>query len=516
MDDLSQAALEGVKVLVAPTTPVRTPVGLRAVTPFEGQVTIAGLAPGTYLVVATPPARYASTGAWFPSDNGQARTVVVQRGEHPTVRFTFKRPPLVSGLVQTEDGTAAVAAPVELLESQTTVHDRPVLAVTRTTAADSSGRFLFEKLKPGQYYVRARPAAPASVPANFIYAPGTTTQRDLTPLTVEPGDEVSVGIILRNLPAVRVRGRIVDANGEPARNVLVTLTALDRTTRLLSVPVSGPGSEMAYAAQADESGQFVIASVFQGLYALRAVARRDDRTPIRAAGVAEVDVGISDVSDIVVMLAAPARLTGQFMFNGAEEPDPARTQIAMAPDGQHGHLLAGPVTSDAWHADGRFEVEGIFGAQRLGLRSSGAWYIERATLEDGTELSTAPYAFAAGRTYSNVRVWVSDRVATLSGALPSWWDPHESIVIVAFPEDVSQRTPDSRYVRTATVSRDRNRFSILGLPPGQAYLVAAYQTTGSPPWRGEELYERLTLIATRVSATDPQVYEVVLGPPLQR
>src|SRR3954463_16055801 len=70
VDDLSQTPLEGVKVEVAPTTSVSRPVVLRAVTPVEGQVTMAGLAPATYLVIATPPDGYAFTGAWFPSNNG--------------------------------------------------------------------------------------------------------------------------------------------------------------------------------------------------------------------------------------------------------------------------------------------------------------------------------------------------------------------------------------------------------------------------------------------------------------
>jgi len=516
VDDLSQTALEGVKVEIAPTTDGLKPVVFGAVTPYEGQLTMDGLAPGTYLVIATPPDRYASTGAWFPSTNGQVRTVVIKPGDHPTVRFAFKYPPVVSGVVQTADGKPAASVNVDLLEAQSTVHDRPVLGVVRSIAADGSGRFAVDKLKAGQYYVRAKASGRPGAPGNFVYAPGTTLQRDLAPFTVEAGDEVSVGITLREVPAVRVSGRVVDVAGEPARHVLVTLTALDRMVRPLSVPVEGPGSEMSYTSVTDANGQFAVSSVFQGLYAVRATVRGDEQAPLTAAGAAEIEVGVSDVSDVVIPLSAPARITGRFMFNGADEPDPARTQIAMVPDGPHGHLLTSFATSESWHADGQFEVEGVFGAQRLGLRSSGAWYIEKATLEDGTEVSTAPYAYAAGRTYSNVRVWVSDRVATLSGALPERLDPLQHMVIVAFPEDASQRTPDSRYVRTANVSRQTNRFTILGLPPGQAYLVAAYRTEGSLQLRGDELYERLTPIATRVSVTDSQVYEVVLGPPLQR
>ena len=273
---------------------------------------------------------------------------------------------------------------------------------------------------------------------------------------------------------------------------------------------------MTYTAKTDAQGQFAVSSVFQGLYALRALVRRQEDGPILAAGVAEVDVRTSDTTDLVVTLAAPARLSGRFMFNGAEEPDPARTQIAMLPDGPHGHLVASLVDAGTWHADGQFEVDGIIGPQRLTLRSSGSLFIERATLPDGTELAGAPYAFAAGRTYANARVWLSDRVATVSGLLPSWWDPHEGVAIIAFPEEASLRTAGSKLVRLATISMETKRFTFAGLPAGQTYLVAAFSGGDTPDWHSEEMFQLLTPAATRVLATDAQLYDAVLGPPVRR
>ena len=520
VEESSQAPIEGVTVTIALAAPAPWPRVIRAVTLFDGQLSVAGIAPGPYRVVATPPDAFAGADRWSPVTTAQSQTVALGPGQHPVIHFAFKRAPVVSGLVQTADGKAAAGVPVELVESLSTVHDRPVLAPVRRAASDGAGRFVFDKLRPGQYYVRARPPAPPGAPFNFVYAPGTTTLRDITPLAIEAGDEVNLGLTLHSVPTVRVSGRVVDANGDRAANVRISLTALDRATTPLSVPGNGPGSELAYAATTDPAGAFAVSAVFQGLYALRAVARRDDKAPILAAGVAEVEVATADIADLVVALAAPARLTGRFMFNGAEEPDPARTQIAMAADGPHNHLLGGLSRSGSWHADGRFEIEGIFGAQRLTVGSTGNWFIERATLEDGTEASSAPYPFVAGRTYSNVRVWLSDRVATLGGPLPAWWDPHAGIAIIAFPESAWLRKPDSRLVRLATVSMETKRFSISGLPPGQSYLVAAFSITGSiagsPDWRTEELFELLTPMASRVMATDPQLYEVVLGPPLRR
>ena len=49
----------------------------------------------------------------------------------------------------------------------------------------------------------------------------------------------------------------------------------------------------------------------------------------------EIAVGTTDVAGLELAMALPARLTGRFIFNGAEEPDPARTQFAPVPDGSH-------------------------------------------------------------------------------------------------------------------------------------------------------------------------------------
>lgn len=200
-------------------------------------------------------------------------------------------------------------------------------------------------------------------------------------------------------------------------------------------------------------------------------------------------------------MAPPARLTGCFIFNGVEEPDPARTRIAMVPDGEHGHLLKGLATAGAWRLDGGFEVKDVFGSQRLTLGSTGNWFIERATLEDGTDIAARAYGFAAGRTYANVRVWLSDRVATVGGALPSWWDPHEGMVIVMFPENPALRGADSKLVRPALVSTEAKRFSVTGLPTGEAYLAVAFFPSDFQDWFNEATFEALTPSATRVVAT---------------
>ena len=517
VEDGTEAPVEGAIVNISPVPLGPTPIVLKVITPADGQVAIRDLAPGTYQVAATPPDRLSAVGVWYPLVERQVRTVRIAAGERPVVRFAFSRPPAVSGQVLTSDSKPAAGVIVELATWSALVHDRPVLAPARSATSDGNGRFTMDRLVPGQYYFRARPPAASGQGFNFIYSPGTLASREATRFVLNAGDEIALSLMIRVVPAVTVTGRVEDARGAPVAKVRVSLTALDRSARPVITRDGGWANQPDATVRTDARGQFRIPGVLAGLYALRAVERHDDKTPVVAAGVLELEVGTSDVTDLIVATVPTARVTGRFVFNGAEDPDPARTEIGMAPDGEHDHLRWNLASSDTWHADGQFEVDGLLGSQRMTLGSSGAWFIERAVLEDGTEISTWPYTFKPGLTYANVRVWLSDRVATVGGPLPAWWDRGRRTVIVAFPEEPALRTAGSRHVRTATVSSETGRFSILGLPPGHAYLVAAYAEPAivfEPV--SEELFGLLTPLATRITVDEARSYEVALGPLLER
>lgn len=166
----------------------------------------------------------------------------------------------------------------------------------QTATSDASGRFVFNEFKPGQDFVRAMPPAPPGPLLNFVYAPGSATLRDALPLQLD-GGEARVGLTLRRAPAVPVSGHVVHVDGQPAANITITLSALDRTAKTLSVPTVGPGSELAYAARTAGYGDFSIPSVLEGLYALQAVVRRDGNSAISAASVMEIAVGTTGVAD---------------------------------------------------------------------------------------------------------------------------------------------------------------------------------------------------------------------------
>ena len=90
---------------------------------------------------------------------------------------------------------------------------RPVVEAGPGSSTDAEGRFRIEKLVPGRYLVRARLPASVDAPLNFVYVPRTTTSSQATPVTLEAGADVAIGITALAVPAVAVGGRVVDADG---------------------------------------------------------------------------------------------------------------------------------------------------------------------------------------------------------------------------------------------------------------------------------------------------------------
>ena len=506
----------GVKVMVSPVTTTLPKRAFTATTFADGGLQIGQLAPGRYTVTASSSELFAVAGGSVWTWGDYARSIVLAAGENPILRFTFKKAGVITGQVLTPDGKPVRDAGVQVVTSSSQIHGRPVLGAGPGTSTDANGRFTVGKLPPGRYFVRAMLPAPADAPLNLVYAPGTATFSEATPVVLDAGDEFALGITARSVPTVTVAGRVVNAQGEPVKDAAVSLASLQESPRWSVVPVlQGPiRIDDPKSVRTDADGRFVVRSVREGLYALQAVVRGpEDGAPVVAAGVAEVDVRTRTVDRLVITLTPCARIIGRFLFNGLEAPDPARSQVGMQPSGEDAHLRKGLASSMAWHADGTFEVDGILGPHRLSAGSSGGWFAERAVLENGTDIAGAPLAFEPGKVYRNVRVWLSDEAAQIEGPLPEDWEDLRG-TILAFPEDASLWGDGSRYVRPGTVSSEPRRFSVRGLPPGQTYLVAVYR---SPDGRFDParfmapgLLDELVSSAVRIFVGEPGKFEVSL------
>ncbi len=417
-------------------------------------------------------------------------------------------------------------ATVEVVRTKSEFRERPVVEAGSGSSTDAEGRFRIERLVPGRYLVRARLPASAGAPLNFVYVPRTTTSSQATPVDLQAGADVTIGITALAVPAVAVGGRVVDADGTPVKNATITLTNLNEEA---IPPVyfgpAGPhvsaGINPLESVRTDGSGRFVVPGVREGLYALQAVVRGTGlRTPVVAAGVAEVEVGTSTIDSLTIKLLPCARMTGRFLFNGLETSDPERSVVEMRPDGEDAHLRKGLAATTSWPADGTFAIDGLLGRHRLTVRTSGNWFTVAATLDNGTDIAKAAIDFTPGRTYGDVRVQLSDETAEIEGLMPDGWSADSHSMVMVFPEDMSLWQDNRRYIQSGNIVPHTRRFSVKRIPPGHMYLVALYPffEAHDPRAGSQDLLETLNELwprATRIFIGDGGKFVVTL-PPLPR
>jgi hypothetical protein len=252
--------------------------------------------------------------------------------------------------------------------------------------------------------------------------------------------------------------------------------------------------------------------VRRGIYALQAIHNGTRDSQGIRVGAVEVDVGDRAIDAIPITAVPGAQIEGRIVFNGNVEPSLAKTVIRLIPDGRDADARALLTPWSEWRADGSFSILGVLGRNRLSIELSDSWFVDRALLEDGTDIANSAFNFEPGRIYKNVRVFANDATAEIVAKLP----PDEQMTpmtVVVFPADASL-WEDSRYVKVVTATTSQNELSIKTLPPGRGYFVALHShSEGSLSVNTSvEVLGELVEKATSIFVEGPGKYTVTLYP----
>ena len=202
-DAVSGAALEGVVITVA-TAPASSACVQVEHVRERARCSSSALLPGRYDVVGSAP-------DMLPAGSGPAfgelrRPVTLKAGENPVVLFTFRKPAAIRGQVLSPEGKPVRGATVEVVMTKSQFRGRPVVGAGAGSSTDAEGRFRIEKLVPGRYLVRARLPASDDAPSELRLCPWyDETVSEATPVVLESGDDVTIGITALGVPAVRCR-----------------------------------------------------------------------------------------------------------------------------------------------------------------------------------------------------------------------------------------------------------------------------------------------------------------------
>jgi hypothetical protein len=337
------------------------------------------------------------------------------------------------------------------------------------------------------------PPPPPGPPMGYapVYFPGTADASAAAIVTLAASEERSgVDFALQWVATAKVSGTIADAEGRPAPSVSVNLVA--KQVLIMIAPFSGRSTT-------DGRGNFSFAGVTPGDYTvLVRSAGRADGPPSRAGGPApprpilwaqqDVTVRGEDVTGLSLALQPALSVSGRLVFDGATPPpaDLSKVRLNLGPaptTGTTTTTITMGGTPPEINADGTFTLTGATpGRYRLsasvpgplstgvGLPTTPAWSVKSIlsggveTLDSALEISTSDV--------SGIVVTFTDRPTELSGRLvdakgkptPEYW-------VVAFTTDRTFWTPGSRRVRTTKPDAD-GKFKLIGLPPGDYYMVA--------------------------------------------
>lgn len=403
------------------------------------------------------------------------------------VPLTLGRGGAVAGRVLDEHGEPATG--VEILLLRKPPGGGRLTSISLTVRSDDTGAFRLSGLQPGDYVVRAtpefkiqsRPPGPAERDGFApTYFPGTTSISAATIIHVRGGEEttgVTFSVVTARLTSIR--GRVTEANGEPAATTPVVMVY-----PLGGAPAGGSGSRAA------ADGTFEISKLPPGRYRIVAREGRNPWRTVTRAGVIEVNIDGTDVDDVAISLRFGSGVTGHIEFDGSE-PMRRPLLLHLVPDHDGG--------SDIWVAPvevqvpGSFTIANVFGRRFVRLRTTGPSSIPLEVMHARASSPGAPpppIAIAAvlvdgedvtdraieldGRPVS-LTVHLTSRLTEVSGTV------QRSITVVGgatrtrvvlFPDDPTRWHEESVSIRVAPVADD-GRFLVRGAPPGDDYLIVA-------------------------------------------
>jgi protocatechuate 3,4-dioxygenase beta subunit len=440
----------------------------RFVTDDRGTYRIYGLAPGEYLVVATPP---------------------------------------VAG------GTGSVS-------------------VRSTAEVDAVLRRLAQRAVPGAMPRAAAATdegLPASATFGFvpIFYPGTAVAAEAQRIRIEAGEErTGVDFQMSLVRAGSIEGVVTSPEG-PLGAVSLSITPHEPPGQQLLLP---QGMTPTLTLRPDVDGRFQYSSVPPGRYTITArtsasggpartggagrggaVQLLGDAAAVRWA-TAEVSISGDAVAGVALTLQAGLTLSGRVVLaagGGHGPPDLAATRVMLRRDGPaysaviNGTALGGfSVPPADVRQDGTFTFTGVVpGRYEFAMVTPNApgWWLQSAVI-GGRDLADVPFDIPSGAHISDAVLTLSDRRCAVVGTLHTAVTSPADYVVLIFPADRALWRPGSRRIKFTRVSAD-GVFSIRDLPPGK-YLLGALTDIGPDEASDIGLLDQLVPVSVGLNLTE--------------
>lgn len=467
---------------------------------------------GNYELTELPEGRYTvrvSRSGFLPLSYGQkypgelGATVHVLAGQTVSgIDIILPRAGVIAGRVLDEVGDPISGVNVMAMQQRYFDGRRRIVPTAGNTHTDDTGQYRLIGLGPGEYYVMATlreswvVGGKDKTVLSFAptYFPGATSLPLAQRVKVDIGQEVpATDFSLAVGRAAAVSGVALSAAGTPMSGGRVSLQQEFR----------GPAMGlmmMASSTTAGADGSWKLPNVPPGEYKLQ-VQNADAAANERATQTLTVDG--TDIEGLVLAASAGGTISGQVVAQSetGQAMQLSRLRIASRPlDGPAAPIPVGQANG-AVDAQGKFQLQGVSGAQRLNVMGiPDGWALKRIE-RDGDDLTDSTFNLRSGELLDDVRVVLTDRLTTVAGTVLIDKETASARgTVVVFADDPTRWGEASRYVRAVRPTQ-AGEFEVKGLPPGD-YRAIAIEYLPEGDWNDPDVLESFRDRALRFSLED--------------
>ena len=475
-----------------------SPAAIGAYSDSNGRFRIPELEPGVYRV------RLRKDGFSPTLPSGSIVLPKLEPGQElGDLKFTMAPQSVLAGRVLDDNGDPVANANLMLLRSQVIRGRRTNMFQSGFATTDDRGHFYMAGIDPGRYILCADemdsrdvvfPSGGGGALTAYVttYYPGVSDQSQAQLIEVARGTvETGLEIRLRREPVFAVRGRALDANGQPLQRFTVSA----RTS---------PAGSSVYLGNLSNSfldGEFALPGLRAGTWILTAVPNG-----INTLLSAEIHIGSGPVDGVVLRPFPKQQISGTIILEEAGNIAPDWQRVAVSIVAAEGFFGARPPGFDA---SGQFTLS-FAGTGRARLNIEGVpapgTYLAKVLL--GAQDVTGKDFDVTAEGLPPLRLVFRRDAATLTGRAENA-DPNALAgwpAISLWPADPEQR--DARTAVSGGFQPD-GTFTITGIRPGEylVYVGPAFQARppAEPP---EDLETRSTRVRLEPGSTQAIVVKL--------
>ena len=353
----------------------------------------------------------------------------------------------------------------------------------RPTETDSRGRYVFNDIPSGDYFISAviKEHARAGGIFGHHYFPATKNPSEAKPVSCK--EPTTANLTVRRDYVASVSGRVSKVTGAPAAGALV---------RFFSQTSSGTYyPRHSLLSRADATGRFSLPRVHPGSYLAVASIGQAWSAPGQqgevARGLTTVDLRPGANEDVSIRVLPGMTLTGNIRVEPAgTKGAPANMRIASLCYDRR--LPATTTTSAAVSESGEFTIRNVFATETLYVdipRRSGLYL--KSIVSGSVDFAGKVLPFQPGGHITGVSVFLSSRVARLRGSVTSHKRIVADSIVLLFAEDETKWLyPLDRYVIAARTD-SHGRFEVTNIVPGRYHATAIKKLPSAGPLTGDVL-----------------------------